>query len=129
MRKIILAVLLLVAGFSQGQIINNDCNRLKHSKLKYVGSREVSFVEINETSHKEYYKNDDKYLRSELTWNEDCDCGYTAKITENTFSNKSLKVGEVLTAKIIKIEGDVVCMEVTCRGIRRKLTYKILEYL
>lgn len=126
MKKIILGLFLFFANLAISQVTANDCQRLHHCKLKYIGDFGQSYFEINGSEHLEYETEGGPFIKSTLIWNSECE--YTAKVTEVTLGGGLIKVGDELTAKILKIENNFVYLKVTFDGVAFEFKYEILEY-
>lgn len=129
MKKIILALLILSGSFSIAQTATPDCSRLHHCKLKFVSkSGQSDFLEISGDTLKEYREEGGPYIKASLKWTSDCE--YTANITEITFKGKDgvFKIGDELKAKIVKIEGKTLSMEVVFNDGKYEFEYEIAEY-
>lgn len=127
MKKIILALLILSAGFSFAQTTTLDCSRLHHCKLKFVSKNgQADFIELNGDTLKEYREENGPYIKATLKWTNDC--AYIANITEITFTDGVFKVGDELKAQIIKINDKIVSMKVIFNDGKFDFDYQVVEY-
>ncbi len=126
MKQIIFVLLFFSSGFLFSQTAI-DCAKLHHAKLKFLSkSGQSDYVIIDGNSHLEYEYEGGPYIKSQLKWNSDCE--YTAKIIDITFTDGLFKPGDKLTAKIVKIEGNIVSMVATFKGEKFEFDYEIVEY-
>ena len=128
MKKVILMFLFFCTCSVIAQNEISSCQRLHHSKLKFVNDNGlVDFFEINGNEHLEYQEVGGPYIKSTLKWNNECE--YTAKIVEVSSGEGFFNVGDELTATILKIVDNTVYMKAVFKEVEMKFTYEIVEYL
>ncbi|MCL9804426.1 hypothetical protein NAT51_02760 [Flavobacterium amniphilum] len=103
-----------------------DCKILKHCKLQYVTqSGTTDHVIINNNKHTEYLEDGKYYIKSDVTWINDCE--YTATMTELNIPNFYFQPGDVLNVKFDKIENGLVYGISTIKGKKYNLLFKLIE--
>lgn len=129
MKNILVVFLFLIVGYSStAQQKENDCSRLKHSKLHFLNTEYVeSYVIIDNNQHTEYLDDEGHFIKSELIWVNDCE--YNAKIIEINILDVPFKIGDVLNVKITNIQNNIVDMICVYNGESLNAQYEIIEYL
>lgn len=64
------------------------------------------FIQIEGNSHKEFHNNRQKWIFSDIEWNNDCECELT--INELNYDNFPAKVGDKLRIKVTRIDGNII---------------------
>ena len=128
MKKVILVFLLFCTSTVIAQNEISSCQRLHHSKLKFINDNGlVDYFQINGNEHLEYQEAGGPYIKSTLKLNNECE--YTARIVEVSFVGGFFKVGDELTATILKIVDNTVYMKTIFKEFEMEFTYEIVEYL
>ncbi|WP_313806054.1 hypothetical protein [Flavobacterium sp.] len=109
--KTIFSLLLLVAfsfsSYSQIEKEKVDCRVLKDCKLRYIDIDDPNaYILIKGNKITEYLDGGRYYIKSELTWLNDCE--YTAKILEINIPEFPFEPGTLMNVKINKIENGMV---------------------
>ena len=116
MMKIIRVIILTTALFLCGlnallsqSPAQPDCSFLKDCTLMLKQNGEESIVVIKDDKHMELLDAGNSWVKSDLEWISDCE--YAATVNSFKWPEFIFEVGEVLYARVVKIEGDSVFMK------------------
>ena len=97
--------LITSAAFSQNP--KTDCSALKNGRFKYLDIEDTSaYVVINDTVHTEYHNDGKYYIKSRLTWINDCE--YIMTMTAITIPNFPFHPGDKMQVQVTKIEDGII---------------------
>ena len=103
-----------------------SCSVLKNATFKYLDIEDsTAFVVIKSNKHTEYHDNKKYYIKSDITWVNDCE--YNMVMTQITIPDFPFKPGDVMNVKITKIEGDIFYCTATVKGAGWNGRFKILK--
>ena len=122
----LICLLCFITSHSQPKA--NDCEILKHCKLKYIdGQDSTCYIIINNTEHVEYYESNKYYIKSKLNWLNDCE--YEATIIEISLPNFPFGPGpgEVMHVSFKKIDDKIVSYVATVRGQNVEEKFEIIN--
>jgi hypothetical protein len=107
MKKIWLPIFVLFLSFSsfaQSANVPSDCSILHKGEFFYTTDKDNRVkVVIDSTQHTEYHNNGAYYIKSTLKWTSSC--SYEMTMNEVTIPNFPFKPGDVMTVKVIRING------------------------
>ncbi len=124
MRSLLLLSLLALGITSFGQSKKKEQCALMHSgTFKYLDAQDpTSYFVITDSTHTEYYSDGAYQIRSQMTWNSDCQ--YTLVMLSSTVPGFPFKPGDKLKVTIIKVEGDVIQYAAEVNGEKWKSKVK-----
>jgi hypothetical protein len=91
-----------------------DCISLKNSSFSYRNQGNDVLVIFKETEHVEYHNNKEFFIKSDITWLNNCE--YYLTIKETTLPNFPFKMGEKLHIEVTKVKGKKVYYKSTLGG-------------
>ena len=105
-KTLIVFILLTLMAFTSSVKEDVDCGIMHEGTFTYYDNKDIVKVVIKGEEHIEYYNDGKYYIKSKITWLNECEFDISMK--EITLPNFPFQIGDIMHVKITKVEVNII---------------------